>query len=192
MNESKSILVENTWLRSEDCEYLIVLYETFWSPDVGTDFNGDRGLYYTVFSGSTEVKQYLRALSKRLQDRIQEFFGVTGLFLEALFLAALLKGAFHKRHADNEKYVGGKWIPNHVPQRDYTALVYLNSDFGGGDLRFPQHNVCIRPQRGLLVAFPSNGAFVHRVTRVNRGTRYSMPVWFTKDKRFASTLLSEP
>src|ERR1051326_3353804 len=91
MNESKSILVENTWLRSEDCEYLIVLYETFWSPDVGTDFNGDRGLYYTVFSGSTEVKQYLRALSKRLQDRIQEFFGVTGLFLEAFVLAALLR-----------------------------------------------------------------------------------------------------
>jgi hypothetical protein len=187
MHESESILLEDEWLRSEDCEYLVLLYKTFWSPDVGEDYHGNRVIYYSVFSGSTEVKQYLRGLTKRLQDRVQEFFGVRGLVLEALFLAALREGGFNKAHADNQKYVRGKWIPNHTPQRDYTAIVYLNSDFGGGNLRFPQHNVCIRPHRGLLVAFPSSGDFVHSVARVNRGTRYSMPVWFTRDKRFAAT-----
>jgi len=194
MNESERILLDNKWLPSEDCEYLILLYETFWSPDVGLDYNGNRVIDYSVFSGSTEVGQYLRGITKRLQDRVQEFFGVTGLVLESLFLAALREGGFHEAHADNEKYVGDKWIPNHTPQRDYTAIVYLNSDFSGGDLCFPEHNVCICPECGLLVAFPSSGDFVHGVARVSRGTRYSMPVWFTRDMHFAATLgeLSEP
>lgn len=188
MNESERILLDNKWLRSEECEYFILLYETFWSPDVGQDYDGNRVIDHSVFSRSTEIEQYLRGVAKRLQDRIQEFFGVTDLVLESLFLAALREGGFHDAHADNEKYVSGKWMPNHTPQRDYTAIVYLNSDFSGGDLWFPQHNVCISPKCGLLVAFPSSGDFVHGVDRVSRGTRYSLPVWFTRDKLFAATL----
>ena len=190
MNESERILLENQWLSSRDCEYLVLLYETFWSPDLGQDYGGSRVIDHTVFSVNTEIESYLRRVTERLRNRVQEFFGIPGLILESLYLAALLEGGFRKTHADNEKYVGGRWIPNHTPQRDYTAIVYLNSDFSGGDLCFPQHNVCVSPKRGLLVAFPSSRNFVHAVDRVSRGTRYTMPVWFTRDPHFAASGLA--
>ena len=40
--------------------------------------------------------------------------------------------------------------------RDYSALAYLNADFTGGELVFPDVDVVIIPKPGLLVGFPSN------------------------------------
>jgi hypothetical protein len=191
MNESERILIDKNWLSPKECKYFILLYETFWSPEIGEEYHGYRAIDYFVFTGSAEIKLYLRGVTERLRDRIQEFFGVTGLVLESFFLAALLEGGFHEAHADNEKYAGHKWVPNHTPQRDYTAILYLNSDFGGGDLCFPQHKLCISPESGLLVVFPSSRDFIHSVRRVRRGTRYSMPFWFTKDVRFAAVLAND-
>jgi hypothetical protein len=185
INESTRILLDKNWLPSEDCKYLISLYETFWSPKVGQKYNGNKVIDHSVLIGNAEIEFYLWELAERLRNQIQEFFGVADLFIESLFLAALLKGGFHEAHADNERYVRDKWVPNHTPQRDYTAILYLNSDFGGGELCFPQHNLSISPNRGSLVAFPCTGDFIHAVHRVSRGIRYSMPVWFTKDRRFA-------
>jgi predicted 2-oxoglutarate/Fe(II)-dependent dioxygenase YbiX len=85
----------------------------------------------------------------------------------------------HIAHADNERIEHGRWVPNHTPQRDYTGLAYLNDDFTGGELVFPDLDVVIVPKAGLLVVFPSDHEFVHAVPKVLSGKRYSLPVWFT-------------
>ena len=50
-------------------------------------------------------------------------------------------GDRHVRHADRERRTAdGGWEPNHTPYRDYTGIVYLNSEnahFSGGVLRPP-------------------------------------------------------
>jgi hypothetical protein len=50
------------------------------------------------------------------------------------------------------------------PHRDYTGLAYLNDDFKGGELVFPNRDVIITPKPGLLVGFPSNHKFVRHPT----------------------------
>jgi len=80
----------------------------------------------------------------------------------------------------SEEKIGDGFLTT-PPQRDYTALVYLNDDFTGGELVFPALDVLITPQPGLLVSFPSNHKFVHAVPKVRSGKRYSLPVWFTVD-----------
>jgi len=65
------------------------------------------------------------------------------------------------------------------PNRDYTGLAYLNDDFTGGELVFPNRDVIITPKPDLLVGFPSNHKFVHAVPKVLSVKRYSLPVWFT-------------
>jgi hypothetical protein len=42
-----------------------------------------------------------------------------------------------------------------------------------------------KPRRGLLLAFPSDGAYVHEVLPMRSGVRYTMAIWFTKQQRFA-------
>ena len=116
---------------------------------------------------------------------------VDPLYPEALVLAALPRGGCHSPHADNcRQNEEGDWVPNHTPHRDASAIYYLNDDFEGGEIVFNREKVVVTPRRGLLLAFPSDGAHVHEVLPVRRGIRYTMPIWFTKQKALALTNFS--
>ena len=94
-------------------------------------------------------------------------------------VASLIVNANHHiPHADNEREENGHWVPNHTPNRKFTAIAYLNSDFTGGELIFPHRNLTIKPEPGLVVAFPCDHNFVHQVAKVLTGKRYSLPIWF--------------
>jgi hypothetical protein len=64
-----------------------------------------------------------------------------------------------------------------------SLIVYLNDDFEGGELIFPQHNITIVPEKGMLVMFPGNLNFVHEVKEVTAGERKTISLW-TKFKDF--------
>jgi len=118
-------------------------------------------------------------LTLRCKEKIKIHLSTQELFVESFFVARMSSGDSHIAHADNERRKRGRWVPNHTPQRDYTGLAYLNDEFKGGELVFPDLDVVITPKPGLLVAFPSNHKFVHAVPKVLSGKRYSLPVWFT-------------
>jgi 2-oxoglutarate-Fe(II)-dependent oxygenase superfamily protein len=104
------------------------------------------------------------------------------LYPETVLLTKLATGGLLRRHADNcRKNSRGEWVPNHTPNRDVSAIYYLNDDFAGGELVFDE--LVIKPRRGLLVAFPSDRHHMHEVRRVEQGGRYTMPVWLTKSAR---------
>ena len=63
--------------------------------------------------------------------------------------------------------------------RDVSTVLFLNDDFEGGNFIFPDLRVTIRPEPGLLVAFPSSQFFAHKVEPVISGTRYTMVNWMT-------------
>jgi len=126
-----------------------------------------------------ESASWVYGVTLRCKEKIEADLRTPQLFVESVFLACLLSGDSHIPHADNERREHGRWLPNHTPQRDYTGLVYLNDNFAGGELVFPDRDVVIIPKPGLFVGFPSNRKFVHAVPNVLSGKRYSLPVWFT-------------
>jgi hypothetical protein len=82
-------------------------------------------------------------------------------------------------HADNLEPDGR---PNATPHRAFSSLIYLNDDYGGGETYFPGHGVRLTPEAGALVLFGAGPQYVHGVTRVTRGLRYTNAGWFTFDK----------
>ena len=60
-------------------------------------------------------------------------------------------------------------------QRGITAILYLNSNFAGGEIRFPKQGLELRPSAGLLVIFPSNRNFPHEVKPILRGRPVFVP-----------------
>lgn len=63
--------------------------------------------------------------------------------------------------------------------RDLSTVIFLNDDFEGGEFVFPELRVRIRPEPGLMIAFPSSQFYLHKVEPVISGTRYAMVNWFT-------------
>jgi len=124
--------------------------------------------------------------------RVVESFGLTDcLYPETVIITKFGPGAYHPLHADNSRQdKRGKWVPNHSPRRDISAICYLNEDFEGGELAFQKPPLTIKPRTRLLVAFPGDAKHVHEVFPVRTGWRYAMPIWFTKQREFGLQKLS--
>ena len=73
---------------------------------------------------------------------------------------------------ENEKYKYGLWTQGNSPT--YTAVIYLTSDFEGGELCFVDFSV--KPQKGDVIIF--NSKEVHKVNPLKSGTRNCYVVKF--------------
>ena len=63
---------------------------------------------------------------------------------------------------------------------DIATLIYLNNNYLGGEIYFPEYDVSIKPDAGDLICFPDTPDFVHGVKPISQGTRYTIPRWFTR------------
>lgn len=77
------------------------------------------------------------------------------------------EGDGYKDHYDGGTDIG----------RSISAICYLNDDYKGGEIEFPNYNVKIKPEKGMLILFPSNYAYRHIAHTVEEGTKYSLVCW---------------
>lgn len=61
--------------------------------------------------------------------------------------------------------------------RQLSVVAQLNDDYSGGVLSFFNDQYLIPKQKGLVVIFPSNFLFPHRVSIVTEGVRFSLVTW---------------
>lgn len=95
----------------------------------------------------------------------------------------------HPIHADNcimQKDKTCQRISPAYTERDYSALLYLNNDFLGGDFFFAHQNLSVqssvKPKCGRMVMFESG--HYHGVKPVLYGQRCALAIWFTLDPDF--------
>lgn len=79
-------------------------------------------------------------------------------------------------HADKQLNDGR---PNAFIDYDINSLFYYNDDFVGGELYYPQHEITVKPQPGLAVLHPGDIYYLHGVTRVESGERFTTPSFYT-------------
>ena len=81
------------------------------------------------------------------------------------------EGGFMSRHIDNIHHSHGQTYG--YPQ--LTSLLMLNDDYEGGDFIVASNE--FKTKKGSAIVFPSNFMFPHAVTKVKKGTRYSIVTW---------------
>jgi hypothetical protein len=141
-------------------------------------------------AGMPEVHRQITEVRHQARDIVCQFYGVPGtLYTEYTLVTEMRIGDSHPLHADSVRQdTDGRWVPNHTPWRDYTAMLYLNTsglDYEGGLLRFPALGEEVVPQAGLLVGFPCGRQYQHEVTAVRQGSRYAISMWMTPDPAHA-------
>ena len=73
--------------------------------------------------------------------------------------------------------------------KNFTSMLYLNSDFEGGDLYFPQHNnFTVTPGPGVLAIFSGDLDHFHGITPITSGLRYTHTTFWSKDINKSSTI----
>lgn len=62
-----------------------------------------------------------------------------------------------------------------------SGVMYLNDDYTGGELEFPNQKISIKPEAGSMVIFPSYRPYVHHPKPPITGNKYMSPFfWFKK------------
>lgn len=67
--------------------------------------------------------------------------------------------------------------PNDTPWREWSAVLYLNDNYRGGELVLPHVGLVYKPRAGSLVVFRADA--LHGVRACSDGARYTCAMWFT-------------
>lgn len=99
----------------------------------------------------------------------------------------------HQVHADNcllkDKNTCLRESPAYV-WRDYSAILYLNDNFQGGEFFFAEDSdiramdKIVSPRCGRMVAFSADEENLHGVRGILRGRRCALALWFTQDGNY--------
>jgi hypothetical protein len=175
---------------AEDCRRLMTMYDRRIHLTEVRDQTGFPVVYWPLFRDAANAAEIVpRLVEECLRHIGRQLRPAEPLYPETVILTAMGPGGHHGRHADNcRQNEHGDWVANHTPQRDVSAIYYLNEAFEGGEIVFELQQLIVKPRRGLLLAFPSDADHVHEVLPVRSGVRYTMPIWFTKQQRFALSM----
>lgn len=80
-------------------------------------------------------------------------------------------GGFASPHSDNSDLEG---VPNSFSINKYVGILYLNDEYEGGYLGFPEHKIRFKPNLYSYYVFPGGIENVHEVEEITKGTRYTM------------------
>jgi hypothetical protein len=101
-------------------------------------------------------------------DDYAQYWGINVVYYEAFnFVKYEGTGTHFNIHAD------------HGPAYNCTvsAVIYINDDYEGGDLKFPRlDNLVYKPKAGDIAIFPSNYIYEHASLPMESGTKYCVVV----------------
>jgi len=115
---------------------------------------------------------------------INSFYQVTVRDWEPWQVLHYGAGGHYIPHVDAEtlyKDDAGLELWEKTLDRDLSVVYFLNDDFAGGELVFPELELVVRPERGMLVCFPSDHHYIHEVKPVTSGHRYTVVTWMRVD-----------
>jgi hypothetical protein len=179
---TEDIVVYENFITKEDCEKMIKaldaqaenkkiswtpisFYESYSSilPQDGDEELITAGLSPTIFSDIEKIMPEAIASVHSLDPNIICKIGYHTQKWEP--------GAFARMHSDNTDEHGNSGA---FERSRYAGFLYLNDDFEGGLLRFPDQNIEIQPKAGMLAVFDGGFKNMHEVTLITKGIRYTI------------------
>ena len=130
-----------------------------------------------VMNRDPELVKLMVDIRDRASLIIKEICGLQKeLYSNGLSIVRWEKGSFQPPHADQ---------PGGYEYREFGSVLYINDDYEGGSIYFPQYGIDIKPVGGTYAFFPGDLDHVHGVSEIKNNTRYTFPIFWTYDKRYS-------
>ncbi|KAF5293323.1 hypothetical protein FQR65_LT10988 [Abscondita terminalis] len=145
-----------------------------------------------MYLKSTETAKKLLELQFDLKEPL--YFTYTHLVCRSALSGDVDRTDFsHAIHADNCNIMSNGFCQKSFPAytwRDYSAIIYLNNNFDGGEFIFSTDmygnaiQSIVKPKCGRMVGFSSGSENLHGVKAVTKGTRCAVALWFTFNEKY--------
>lgn len=75
--------------------------------------------------------------------------------------------------------------PGGFDHREFGSILYLNDNYEGGEIYYPEYGITIKPTSRAWAIHPGDLDHMHGVTEVKGSMRYTVPIFWTYDRGFA-------
>jgi predicted 2-oxoglutarate/Fe(II)-dependent dioxygenase YbiX len=137
-----------------------------------TLFGDLKKINYHKYKESTIEEKYLYdIIFNAISMSAENYSEKNNLTLKSLIPPLICKyheGTFMGPHTDDSQnaYISG--------------VLYLNDDYEGGELEFPNYGLSIKPEAGSMIIFPSTHPYIHDPKPAYGSERYICPVFWYK------------
>jgi prolyl 4-hydroxylase len=176
VSESPEIWMFPSLFTADECDYLIETAEPTFQPAMVFDSSGPRPDPIRTAHESPMHWVIEDPAIHALNRRIAAATGTEWDQAEPLQILRYSPGQQYRNHFD--------FLPGVDNQRAKTALVYLNTDFEGGETAFPKAGLRVKARKGNAIVFcntlPDNRSdpmSEHAGLPVTRGTKYVASRW---------------
>lgn len=181
--EHPSLLIIPDVLSRPQCQILIDCYERNHrerAEHTGVEFWDGRYIqFHDIMAHEVEAVRIMQQIRHFANlTIINEFAMGEPVYPDCAQIVRWHAGLEMKPHADNMKADGS---PNATSHRTYSSILYLNDDYEGGHTYYPGLGVRVAPKAGSLLLFGAGYEYVHGVTKITSGLRYTYSGWFTDD-----------
>lgn len=170
------ISIHENFLPNSDFEkYLKYSKEiTNWGNRVPNDVWSGR----IVYQNGTDNIDYLEIVKEVIKSDFEIF---DEIYPDYLGIVKWESGDYQHPHADGENPDNR---PHPLHWRNFGCVLYLNDDYEGGEIYFPNQNVEVKPKPNTLVFFPGTLEYLHGVRPVTNGIRYTLTSFWTFNKKY--------
>lgn len=197
-----NIIIHKSLYSQEDLEKILSFCEgaSTWSsstfyrngkvenyPDLKTTFNDASPEVFNLFTNALSL----------IKDKIEWSYGARVIPKKYEAIRKWSPNEHQDVHADNElasgRFLSLQYITDEDQEIDesehalpndfvdYSSVFYINDNYTGGELFFPEYDITIKPKAGDFITWPSNAKYLHGVTSVIDGYRYTMPsMWYSE------------
>jgi hypothetical protein len=134
-----------------------------------------------------EEKFFSPIMSQKMKKIAKNSYGINLLDDKQFLYVVHPKGTRIDPHTDildidntdyeNDTYESELDLYPYLWSGHLSILAYLNDDYEGGELYFPELDWGVRPKKKMLIMFPGSLHYVHGVAEIKSGTRYTLSQW---------------
>jgi hypothetical protein len=187
--DSSNILVLDNIFSDELCD---TIYDFLINnDDIWNDSDTSDQTSYDFWSGRLCLMTYFKDKDfyPELQERVKVLIGYIEKKFNVVIEAKKISlnfvrwpdGSSQAPHGDKENEDGSLQI-SEIRNYDLSTIIYINDNFDGGNTYFTQHDISIKPKKGSVLIFPGDRHYIHGVSEVTNGTRYTLPKFWTVSK----------
>ncbi len=118
-----------------------------------------------------------KKMPEEIVDILEKIFRIAYKKCTDIYNAKLR--VFERNEVHLIKFDKGYKMNQHVDTTgDFAVIYYINDDYHGGEINFPDLNLKIKPKANSFITFPSNQDYLHEVFQNTEKERYSSTLWF--------------
>ena len=172
------------FVTDEECDFLLKCAKESTPVNTNNQYFDDMVIYPQGMQSLEGVELMDDITTRMLETTCKNFEITQPMYRDAMILGVWVEGKYMAPHQDNQNLPGQEEYS--TPWREYTAILYLNDDYEGGELLLPDKELRIKPKKAQLCAIEAGER--HGVAAIKKGVRYTLITWFTSKEEKSHAL----